>query len=133
MKRWIWIFNLVCFVLVVSMCGCQWGKNGVVTKDKDTEIDLRFTYKDKDGYFPLGNWKKTCWMRALKKLEELKKDKDVVGCKFVYGTIGSTQAGHTWVMYIKKENNKRVKYIYDPTYDEYITEKEFNYGYVFYK
>lgn len=69
-------------------------------------------------YEPILELNKTCWVRALDTLNEIRKDKDIKNPSMILGKAQNT--GHAWIRY---EKNGKV-YNYDPAFGKFINIDE---------
>ena len=72
------------------------------------------TYGEKIEYIEKAKLDQVCWVRALKRLWEIKADKDITAATMVLGL--EKGKGHAWIEY--QRGNEIIKY--DPTYDKII-------------
>lgn len=65
-----------------------------------------------------------CWVRALRKLEEIKEDPSIVGANMVLGyQYEDFRGGHAWIEYIQKIEDEYITIEYDPTFDKEVRRK----------
>lgn len=96
------IYLIGCFCFLVAGVKEEIKKHAPIVYGEDA----KFIEKDK--------LDESCWVRALKRLEMIKDDKDISGARMVIGTEDGK--GHAWIEY--KRGDEIIKY--DPVKDKVI-------------
>lgn len=110
------VMFLAYVVLFFAIIVCLALQNRAIQHNQKVLKEIKELQESK-GYVEKSRWNEQCWVRALKKLEEMREDPEVTEAAMVLGHQDGK--GHAWIEYRRGKDI----FQYDPAMDKFVLLK----------